>query len=159
MKTNIEKMFMKRVKVIERIFKPKNIPRLILIIAILLVLYYFYTTYLIEGMESSELNPSDLSKILDNKNGKSMLLVYADWCGHCKTMKPIWAEASSQINADSQKMYMVNCGGDSDDEKKIMKDYSVDGFPTILIFNNGKYEKNYSGGRTKEDLINEFSSS
>ena len=55
MKTNIEKMFMKKVKVIERIFKPKNIPRLILILAILSVLYYFYTTYLIEGMDNAEI--------------------------------------------------------------------------------------------------------
>ena len=43
-------------------------------------------------------------------------------------------------------------------KKKIMKDYSIDGFPTILIFNNGKYVKNYSGERTKEGLISEFSS-
>jgi len=157
MKTNIEKMFMKRVKVIERIFKPKNIPRLILILVILAVLYYFYTTYLIEGMDNAELSPSDLSEILNNKNGKNMLLVYADWCGHCKTLKPIWREASSEMNKDSQKMFMVNCGGDSDDEKKIMKDYSVDGFPTILIFNNGVYEKTYSGGRTKEEIILELS--
>lgn len=158
MKTNIEKMFMKRVKVVERILKPKNIPRLILIIAILLVLYYFYTTYLIEGMDNVELSASDLSDVLNNKNGKNMLLVYADWCGHCKSLKPIWAQASSEINKESQKMFMVNCGGDSDNEKKIMKDYSIDGFPTILIFNNGKYVKNYSGERTKEGLISEFSS-
>jgi protein disulfide-isomerase-like protein len=158
MKTNIEKMFMKRVKVVERMLKPKNIPRLILIIAILLVLYYFYTTYLIEGMDNVELSASDLSDVLNNKNGKNMLLVYADWCGHCKSLKPIWTQASSEINKESQKMFMVNCGGDSDNEKKIMKDYSIDGFPTILIFNNGKYVKNYSGGRTKEDLISEFSS-
>ena len=157
MKTNIEKMFMKRVKVIERIFKPKNIPRLILILVILAVLYYFYTTYLIEGMDNAELSPSDLSEILNNKNGKNMLLVYADWCGHCKTLKPIWGEASSEMNKDSQKMFMVNCGGDSADEKKIMKDYSVDGFPTILIFNNGVYEKTYAGGRTKEEIILELS--
>ncbi len=148
---------MKRVKVIERILKPKNIPRLILILAILAVLYYFYSTYLIEGMANSELSPSDLSELLNNKNGKSMLLVYADWCGHCKTMKPIWIEASKEMNTDSQKMFMVNCGGDSEDEKKIMKEYSVDGFPTILIFNNGEYEKTYSGGRTKEDIISVFS--
>uniref|UniRef100_A0A6C0JIW0 Thioredoxin domain-containing protein n=1 Tax=viral metagenome TaxID=1070528 RepID=A0A6C0JIW0_9ZZZZ len=158
MKTNIEKMFMKRVKVIENILKPKNIPRLLLIIAILLVLYYFYTTYLIEGMENSELSPADFSEVLNNKNGKTMLLVYADWCGHCKSLKPIWSEASSEVNKDNQKMYMVNCGGDSEDEKKIMKDYSIDGFPTILIFNNGTYEKTYTGERTKEGLMNEISS-
>jgi thiol-disulfide isomerase/thioredoxin len=157
MKTNIEKMFMKKVRVIEGIFKPKNMPRLLMVIAILLVLYYFYSTYLIEGMSNSELSPSDLSELLNNKNGKSMLLVYADWCGHCKSLKPIWIEASSEINKDTTKMYMVNCSGKSEDEKKIMSDYSIGGYPSILIFNNGKYEKEYTGERTKEGLMSEFS--
>ena len=158
MKTNIEKMFMKRVKVIEGIFKPKNIPRLLFVILMLMILYYVYTTYLIEGMTNSELSPDDLSELKKSENGKNLLLVYADWCGHCKTLKPIWLEASKEANKDSTKMWMVNCGGDSEEEKKIMKEYQIDGFPTILIFHNGGYVSNYTGGRTKEDLLNELSS-
>ena len=41
-------------------------------------------------------------------------------------------------------------------KKKIMKEYNIDGYPTIILFNNGKPEP-YSGERTKDGFIEALS--
>ena len=73
-------------------------------------------------------------------------------CGHCKDLKPVWDEAAKEVNAKEKKMIKVNCGEGTKDDKKIMEKYDVDGYPTIIIFEDGKPTK-YDGKRTKEDLL------
>jgi thioredoxin-like negative regulator of GroEL len=53
-------------------------------------------------------------------------------------------------------MIMVNCGGGTDSDKKVMSKYKVEGYPTILVFEDGKPTE-YNGKRSKEDFIAVFS--
>jgi thiol-disulfide isomerase/thioredoxin/Ca2+-binding RTX toxin-like protein len=88
-----------------------------------------------------------INKILDQKygklvkpeikSGKKLVLFYADWCGHCKKIKPVWDEAADHVNKDDVKMIKVNCGEGSEEDKKIMKKYNIDGYPTIIKFVDG----------------------
>ena len=43
----------------------------------------------------SDSDAASLSSML--KSGNWMILYYADWCGHCKTMKPEWEKATSKL--------------------------------------------------------------
>jgi len=151
MKFNLEKMFMSRVKNMKSILEPNNLPRLVLMLAILVGLYLLYINYLKEGFESTS---EDLESQLGQ--GKKLVLFYADWCGHCKTLKPIWDDASTQVNTDDKRMIKVNCGEGSDADKKLMEKYSIDGYPTIILFVDGNPTP-YSGKRNKEDFIEVFS--
>ena len=67
---------------------------------------------------------------------KKVMLFYADWCGHCKKIKPQWDEASTEIG--NEKMIKVNVGEGTPEQKELMEQYDVNGFPTILIFENGQ---------------------
>jgi protein disulfide-isomerase-like protein len=138
-------------KLVKSIFSEKNMPKLLFSVVILLILYYVYTTYLKEGFESVDLDE-------ETKKGKQLVLFYADWCGHCKKIKPVWDETADEINDKdkNKKMLKVNCGGGSEKEKEIMEKYNIDGYPTIILFTNGKPSP-YEGARNKHAFIEALS--
>ena len=53
-------------------------------------------------------------------------------------------------------MLKVNCGGGSEKEKDIMEKYKIDGYPTIILFKNGKPSP-YEGSRNKDAFIEALS--
>ena len=147
MKFNLEKEFVSRMNKIKSILKPNNLPRLGLMLVILAILYFVYVNYLKEGFES---NSKDLDAQI--KDGKKVVLFYADWCGHCKTLKPVWDEVAKGVNEKEKgRMIKVNCGEGTKHDKEIMEKYSIDGYPTIIVFEDGKPTP-YEGKRTKEGL-------
>ncbi len=59
---------------------------------------------------------------------------YTEWCPHCKTAKPIWADFKSQmagkkVNGASLNFIEVDCDKDSVTSDK----FNVKGFPTIKL--------------------------
>lgn len=142
----------KKIKNIKNALKPKNLPKLILLVGILLILYYVYKTYLKEGFE---LKPTDIESEINKGNDKKLVLFYADWCGHCKKLKPTWDETAEEVNKNGNKMLKVNCGKKSEEEEEIMKKYNIEGYPTILVFKNGK-PTDYEGDRTSEAFKEEL---
>lgn len=147
-------MITKKMKDIKSLFTPKNLPRLIITVIILGVLYFVYDKYLKEkeGFETQSNN-------LDNevKSGTKLVLFYADWCGHCKKIKPIWDETATEVNTDEVKMIKVNCGEGSEKDQEVMKKYSIDGYPTIIKFINGKPSM-YNGDRDSDSFKEVFQS-
>jgi thiol-disulfide isomerase/thioredoxin len=97
------------------------------------------------------------------KNEKpALVLFYADWCGHCNKLKPTWETAVESAKEKGLTMIKINVGGnDSDSEEtkmknaEISKKYNIDGYPTIILFKNGKPTP-YEGPRTVDGFINAF---
>jgi len=150
MSFNLQKFIMLKVKTLQTMLNPKNLPKVLFLLSVLLILYFIYTRYLKEGFE---VDPDDLENEI--KNGKKLVLFYADWCGHCKKIKPTWDETAKEVNAGKKtpKMLKVNCGDDNDESKKLMKKYDINGYPTILLFVNGR-PMPYDGERTEEGFLN-----
>lgn len=72
----------------------------------------------------------------------ALVFVYADWCGHCKRMTPVYDEFA---NESSAALYKIN-------EAKIpdfLRSQGVNGFPTFLS-NVG--EKKSVGAKTLDQL-------
>jgi len=97
------------------------------------------------------------------KNGGNVVVLYfANWCGHCKSLKPAYQEF-----ADNAKGFTVAAvdGDDNDGLTDLINskdEYAVHGFPTIVSYDGGKYFSTYgpSDGeegrrkfRTVEDLM------
>jgi protein disulfide-isomerase-like protein len=77
---------------------------------------------------------------------KNLVLYFAPWCGHCKTLKPEWAKLEKE-GIKGVTISSVN----ADEEKEKVEEAGVEGFPTIILYNKGKKEV-YNGPRTAEDI-------
>ena len=78
--------------------------------------------------------------------GGGLVMVYADWCGHCKAMMPALEAASNEPNTRIGKF-------DGTKDQKFMQEQGIRGFPTILLKGSGEGEfPKYNGGRDKDSL-------
>ena len=91
------------------------------------------------------------------KDGKVVVLYFANWCGHCNHLKPAY-----QKLADNAKGFTV-VAVDADDNDGLTDiinskgEYKVQGYPTIVSYDNCKYFSTYGANndkfRTFEDLM------
>lgn len=148
----------KIVKKLKSYVKPNNLPRLALLLFILIVLFYFYSTYLKEGFDTT---PDSLEQYISSDK-PTLVLFYANWCGHCKKLKPTWAKTAETAKEKGLTMIQINVGGEENDSEEtkrknaaISTKYNIDGYPTIILFKNGNAIP-YDGPRTPEGFMNAF---
>jgi protein disulfide-isomerase-like protein len=78
----------------------------------------------------------------------TLILYYAPWCGHCKTMKPEYEKLKKKYeNSSKYNIVMINC----DDNKDICTKKGINGFPTVKLYTNPSKDKHkdYEGPRTE----------
>ena len=78
----------------------------------------------------------DLGKILKTKD-RIIALFYASWCPFCVKFLPTFKKYAKK---EGQRFIIVQ-----DDEETIADQYSVNVYPTILIFENGLVSKRLDG--------------
>ncbi len=76
----------------------------------------------------------NINKNFDEKilNGICIVDFWADWCGPCKMMGPIFERVS--LEYDEFNFYKFNV---DDDEANICKKYGIMSIPTIIVFKDG----------------------
>jgi thioredoxin len=80
-----------------------------------------------------------------------VLTCYADWCGFCKRLAPILNETAEDLRGK------IAFGRIDMDENNITKrKYDVTGYPTLLIFKDGRYMDKIVGIREKDALKDEI---
>lgn len=81
---------------------------------------------------------SALNKIANSKI--TVILIYADWCGHCKTYEPFFNRAANVPGAPSTiklNEQMVQTMNNTMSKKlPLSTPIDVDGFPTVIAVNN-----------------------
>lgn len=87
--------------------------------------------------------------VLQNED-RLLVMFYAPWCGHCKRMKPDFAEVANLLvkNGVPGKVAAVDCT----EHTKIAERFEIQGFPTMKYFVRGKFIKNYEGKRTAQAM-------
>jgi len=95
-------------------------------------------------------SPSDASNLSNLlKDGNWMVLYYAEWCGHCKTMKPEWQKVVNKMSKSNN----VNVAEvESEHIPELAHKPKVDGFPSIKMYNKGKEVSNYEDERVADKI-------
>jgi thioredoxin 1 len=90
-----------------------------------------------------EINSRDLQQKLDNKENV-VVEFWAEWCGPCKMMKPVFERVAS-ANTSATQMYTMNI----EENKDFAIQMGIRSIPTVKVFNNGELTD------TKVGVLNE----
>ncbi len=79
---------------------------------------------------------------------------YAEWCGPCKTMKPILDELKRKIGGKATIIKI-----DVDKSQQAANAYKIQSVPTLILFQNGQIKWRQSGviqTNALEKIINQY---
>jgi len=98
-----------------------------------------------------DLIPTNFKSVVLDSGKPALVEFFAPWCGHCKSLAPVYEELASSLKHASSKVTIAKV--DADQHKSLGKDYGVQGFPTLKWF-DGKSNtpEDYKGGRDIESL-------
>ena len=104
-------------------------------------------------MKHLDINRNNCQQNLKHiKNGPWLTWYHADWCGHCRNMDNSWLDLTKKnpgFNTLKLESEAIN------NVPSPIKDQEIQGFPTIVMYNNGKKVGVYdSGDRSTEALLN-----
>jgi thioredoxin 1 len=85
-----------------------------------------------------------------NGGEKLMVEFWAEWCGPCKMMKPIFEKVAS-TNQSDVKMYTLNI----DNNREVAMSLGIRSIPTVKMFNAGQVVETKIG-LLSENQINEL---
>ena len=100
----------------------------------------------------------DLKNGIDNSK-KYLLFIYADWCGHCKAMKPDLKKFLSECKEKEGNVFIGSLEHDTIQkyqdishfiEKELKK--NVEGYPTIIYGEKGMIPNELKGERNYQNF-------
>ena len=83
----------------------------------------------------------------ETANGFSVVDMYADWCGPCKMMVPVFEEVAKQYEG-KVKMGKLNV----DENQNTPSAFGVTGIPTLVFLKDGQEVGRLVGFQSKEAL-------
>ncbi|XP_070777789.1 protein disulfide-isomerase A2 [Enoplosus armatus] len=110
------------------------------------------TTEIEEEKDVMVLHINNFARAL-SENQFLLVEFYAPWCGHCRQLEPVYAEAAGKLKTEERAMRLAKV--DATQEKELSDEFDVRGFPTLKLFVNGdrKQPINYTGQRSVEGII------
>jgi len=115
----------------------KSLFRILLFVGVLMAMIKLYSCFNADTEKFSE-------------EGKKVVFVYADWCGHCTKFKEEWSKFEEKCKEMGIKCEALNVDDKENDD--FLEKHDVNSFPTLLVF-KGTEVVTYEGDRTANDLL------
>lgn len=111
-------------------------------------------------LSKKDFNENDNQQLTGSLSyGITIVKFYAPWCGYCKVSQPDYKKLDEIVGGDFNiGMYNIETG----DNKLFLQEinastlygFKVGGYPTHVIFSNGKYIEVYKGERDYKSILN-----
>ena len=110
----------------------------------------FIKTFTVDDSNLNEFNTAI-------KQGTGMVAYTADWCGHCQRLKPHWQQFQNKCGRKKVKQPVTVAHCDAQKyQNKAFGTNKVQGFPTIIAFQNGKevgrFDQTHGSRENPKDL-------
>jgi thiol-disulfide isomerase/thioredoxin len=82
----------------------------------------------------------------------NFILYYAEWCPHCKTVKPIfdaWGASKGSVQINGKTVFVSKVEADAAGSKEKMAGKNIRGFPTIMFEKADGKVIEYTGERNE----------
>jgi len=98
------------------------------------------------------LGQADFDTWIDNTK-LAMVEFYAPWCGHCKSLKPEYAKAATELRESGSLGQLAKV--DATAHTKLGERFGVTGYPSIKVFLNGRVSDplSYDGARNQYEIV------
>jgi thioredoxin 1 len=120
-----------------------EIPKVDSLHKILFVLFVIFIIFLIISIVfKKDITPKE--EQFHNKD--KLVLCHATWCPHCTSFVPKWQQFKKSNRFPIQVVDL-----ESDRDKEEIKEYKVQGYPTVILVKDGKHIE-YDDERSEEGL-------
>jgi len=97
------------------------------------------------------LDPASINQAL-NEFSYTFIEFYAPWCHHCKKVVPEYIQAAHYLSETNPEIKL--CKADFSDQKDLISQYNISGFPTFRLYIKGQEEPvDCRGCRTSQEII------
>lgn len=111
-------------------------------------------------VKKAKVAPSEVEMLTDSTfkstigGDKDVLVAFtAPWCGHCKTLAPVWEKAAADF-VNEPNVVIAKVDAEAENAKATAKDQGVSSYPTIKFFPKGSTKPvEYNAGRTEADIV------
>ncbi len=84
----------------------------------------------------------------ETKTGLKLVDFYTTWCKYCQNQDVVLKDLSD----NGFWIGKLDC----DKHAKIAQEHGIGGFPSFILFKNGKVEAQFAGYHTKSQLLNKL---